>query len=198
MKSISYIRYSALRGLLGIVLGVFLLVNPEAGVRTLIRLLAAILLVGGLFALYFALRNNRQASASTLSNKANPDQGLQRLLYMTSLVFIIFALLLILFPGFFAGLTMFLTGIVLLLSSLTQVTGIIQFRKANPIGLPWYIYINPVIILILSIVIMLNPFDSAATLIIFAGIICLIYALTEIIQAIVQYRLIKKSKTPVS
>ncbi len=51
MKAISYIRYSALRGVLGIVLGVFLLVNPEAGVRTLVRLLAAILLVGDLFAL---------------------------------------------------------------------------------------------------------------------------------------------------
>ncbi|HBG53837.1 MAG TPA: hypothetical protein DDW70_06480 [Rikenellaceae bacterium] len=198
MKALSYIRYSALRGFLGIVLGVFLLAYPEAGVRTLVRLLAAILLVGGLFALYFAFRNNRQTNAQPISNRVNPDQGLQRLLYMTSLVFIVFALLLILFPGFFAGLTMFLIGIVLLLSSLTQITGIIQFRKANSIGLPWFIYINPVIIFILSVVIMLNPFDSASTLIIFAGVICLIYALTEIIQAIVQYRLIKKSNTPVS
>ena len=197
MKAISYVRYAALRGVLGIVLGVFLLANPEAGVRTLVRLLAAILLVGGLFALYFAFKKAPQNDTARTSRGPEPDKGLQRLLYMTSLVFIVFALLLLLFPAFFAGLTMFLTGIIILLSSLTQITGIIQFRKANPVGLPWYIYINPVIILILSLVIMLNPFDSAATLVIFAGIICLVYAVTEIVQAIVQYRLIRKSKTPV-
>lgn len=193
MKAISHIRYSVLRGLLGMALGVFLLINPEGSVSALIRLLAAILLIGGLFALYFAWKDSRQSPSSHPSGR-EPDKGLQRLLYMTAFIFMAFALFLLLFPRFFAGLAMFLTGIVLLLSSLTQITGIIQFRRTHAIGLPWYIYINPVIICILSVVILVNPFEAAMTLAIFTGIICLVYALTEIIQAIVEHRLIRKNK----
>jgi len=43
-------------------------------------------------------------------------------------------------------------------------------------------------------VILVNPFEAAMTLAIFTGVICLVYALTEIIQAIVEHRLIRKNK----
>jgi len=45
------------------------------------------------------------------------------------------------------------------------------------------------LVIILAVVILLNPFNTAVTLTLFAGIFFLIYALTEIIQCIVEYRL---------
>ena len=89
---------------------------------------------------------------------------------------------------------MFLAGIVLLVSSLTQIVGIIQFRRTHSIGLPWYVYINPLVIFILSIVILINPFRTAVTLAVFTGILFLAYAFTEILQAVVEYRLFKKKQ----
>ncbi|NLA16145.1 MAG: hypothetical protein GX877_06390 [Bacteroidales bacterium] len=186
MKPISHIRYSLIRSVPLLILGIFLLINPEGSISTLIRLLAAILLVGGLFSLYYAWSDGRNADL---------DKGLRGLLYMTALVFMVFAVLLLLFPNFFATLGMFLSGLILFLFSVTQITGVIRFRKAVPIGLPWYLYLNPVAMLILSVVIMIDPFQSAKILVVFTGIICLLYAITEGIQAIVSYRLFKRSNT---
>ncbi|HPQ55791.1 MAG TPA: DUF308 domain-containing protein [Bacteroidales bacterium] len=182
MKGISNIRYGILRSLLGIVLGLFLLMNPEGSVVTLVRIMAAIMLVGGLFSLYFAWKNEAQ------------DKGLQRMLYLSSVVFLIFALLLLFFPKFFTGLTMFIAGLILLLSGILQLTNIFHFRKINAGALPWYIYLNPVLVVILAVVILLNPFNTAVTLAVFTGIFFMVYALTEIIQGIVEYRLIRKNK----
>ena len=104
---------------------------------------------------------------------------------------LLFAVLLLLFPRFFTEVALFSTGIILLLFSVTQITAIIRFRKVIPIGLPWFIYLNPVAVFILSLIIMLNPFDTAKMLAVFAGIICLVYAVTEIVQAVTTYRLVK-------
>lgn len=177
MKGISNIRYGILRSLLGIVLGIFLLMNPEGSVVTLVRIMAAVMLTGGLFSLYFAWKNE------------TGDKGLQRMLYLSSLVFLIFAILLLIFPRFFTGLTMFIAGLILLLSGILQLAHIFHFRKSNEARLPWFIYLNPVLVIILAVVILLNPFNTAVTLTLFAGIFFLIYALTEIIQCIVEYRL---------
>ena len=177
MKGISNIRYGILRSLLGIILGLFLLMNPEGSVVTLVRIMAAVMLTGGLFSLYFAWKNE------------TGDKGLQRMLYLSSFVFLIFAILLLIFPRFFTGLTMFIAGLILLLSGILQLAHIFHFRKSNEARLPWFIYLNPVLVIILAVVILLNPFNTAVTLTLFAGIFFLIYALTEIIQCIVEYRL---------
>ncbi len=177
MKGISNIRYGILRSLLGIVLGLFLLINPEGSGVTLVRIMAAVMLTGGLFSLYFAWKNE------------TGDKGLQRMLYLSSFVFLIFAILLLIFPRFFTGLTMFLAGLILLISGILQLAHIFHFRKSNEARLPWFIYLNPVLVIILAVVILLNPFNTAVTLTIFAGVFFLIYALTEIIQCIVEYRL---------
>lgn len=186
MKAISHIRYSLLRSLPVLALGIFLLVKPEGSISTLTRLLGATLLIGGLFSLYYAWSDSRNA---------NVDKGLQRLLYLTALIFMIFAVLLLLYPGFFISLGMLLSGLILFLFSITQLIAVIRFRKAIPISLPWFLYVNPIAVLILGVVIMLNPFNSAKVLTAFTGSICLLYAVLEIVQAIVSYRLLKRSNT---
>ncbi|HOO43189.1 MAG TPA: DUF308 domain-containing protein, partial [Bacteroidales bacterium] len=102
---------------------------------------------------------------------------------------LIFAILLLIFPRFFTGLTMFIAGLILLLSGILQLAHIFHFRKSNEARLPWFIYLNPVLVIILAVVILLNPFNTAVTLTIFAGVFFLIYAVTEVIQCIVEYRL---------
>ena len=194
MKSDYFIRYSILRGIMGLILGFFLIIRPEGSVITLVRLLAAVLLVGGIFAFYFALQNKKSEEKKVNETAGNPDKGLQRLLFLTSFAFLTFGILLLLFPGSFTKFAMFLAGIVLLLSSLTQIVGIIQFRRTHSIGLPLYVYINPLVIFILSIVILINPFRTAVTLAVFTGILFLAYAFTEILQAVVEYRLFKKKQ----
>jgi hypothetical protein len=43
-------------------------------------------------------------------------------------------------------------------------------------------------------VILINPFRTAVTLAVFTGILFLAYAFTEILQAVVEYRLFKKQQ----
>ncbi|HOO43185.1 MAG TPA: DUF308 domain-containing protein, partial [Bacteroidales bacterium] len=76
MKSIANLRYGIIRSLLGIILGLFLLINPEGSMVTLVRIMAAIMLTGGLFSLYFAWKNESK------------DKGLQRMLFLSSAVFL--------------------------------------------------------------------------------------------------------------
>ncbi|HHV40389.1 MAG: DUF308 domain-containing protein [Bacteroidales bacterium] len=184
MKPVSHIRYSLVRSIPLLVLGIFLLIKPEGSVTTFIRLLAAVLLVGGLFALYYTWQDSRNDYV---------DKGLHRLLYLVAFMLLLFAILLLLFPRFFTEVALFSTGIILLLFAVTQITAIIRFRKIVPIGLPWFVYMNPVAVFIMSLIILLNPFETAKMLAVFAGIICLFYAVTEIVQSITTYILMKKA-----
>lgn len=177
----STIRFSYLRAVLGLALGALLLINPEGSVATLIQVVAIILLIGGLFSFYYATKSK--------------DKGLQRLLGLNGFVCAIFALLLLIFPTFFAGLGMIIVGIILILGAISQLGSLMQFRKIVASPLPWYLYLNPVLVLGLGILILFKPFSSAITLAIFAGCICVLYAILEIIQAIVEHR-VKKDQTP--
>ena len=56
MKSKSTVRNNIFRGLAGIVIGLFLLINPQDGLNTIVRILAFIILAGGLFSVYTGLR----------------------------------------------------------------------------------------------------------------------------------------------
>ena len=112
MKPISHIRYSLVRSIPLLVLGIFLLIKPDGSVTTFIRLLAAVLLIGGLFALYYTWQESRNEYT---------DKGLQRLLYLVAFMLLLFAVLLLLFPRFFTEVALFSTGIILLLF----------FRNAN-------------------------------------------------------------------
>ena len=154
MKPISHIRYSLVRSIPLLVLGIFLLIKPDGSVTTFIRLLAAVLLIGGLFALYYTWQESRNEYT---------DKGLQRLLYLVAFMLLLFAVLLLLFPGSLQKWLCF-----------PQESFCCFFRNANhsyhpfsqviPIGLPWFIYLNPVAVFILSLIIMLNPFDTAKML----------------------------------
>lgn len=189
----SSLRYSIFRSLLCLCLGLFLLISPEGSLTTFVRLIAIVFIFSALFSLYFAWKRGEEMESALQSPMQKQDRGLQRLLILNSFVCIIFALLLFVFPSFFTGLTMFLVAIILLLSAIFQFIGLIQFKKAVQHPVPWYLYLNPFFVVVLAIVIMFNPFTSALMLTIFSGIICIVYAVLEIIQVIYEYRISKKS-----
>lgn len=189
----STIRYGIYRALLGLALGVFLLINPENSLEVLVRLIAFIFIISGMFSLFFSWKRGREMERAKTLNKG--DSGLQRLLILNAFVNVIFAILLFVFPNFFTSLVWILVGLVLVLASVMQFVSLVQFRKAAATKLAWYLYAAPVFVFTLSIVILCNPFKTAVTLTIFSGIICIVYALFEIIQAICQWR-IHKNFTP--
>ncbi len=186
----SPIRYGIYRALLGLALGILLLIDPQNSLNVLVRLIAIIFLFSGLFSLYFSWKSGREAERDRRHDRA--DRGLQRLLLLNSFVNVIFAVVLFIFPAFFASLIWVLVGLILALASVMQFMALVQFRRSVANALPWYLYAAPVLVFVLSIVILSNPFETALTLTVFAGIICLLYAVLEIIQAICEGRLRKK------
>ncbi len=180
MKSKSTVRNNIFRGLAGIIIGLFLLINPQNGLNTIVSILAVIILTGGLFSLYTGLRPN--------------NTGTRRLLLMSGSILIVLGILMLVLPSVFSAMGMILIALLLILTSTLQIAGVFQFRKVYGKSLPWYSYANPLLVLVLAIVIIVNPFKSAVTLTVFTGIFCLVYAVTETVQAIVEYRIIKKSE----
>lgn len=180
MKSKSTVRNNIFRGLAGIVIGLFLLINPQDGLNTIVRILAFIILAGGLFSVYTGLRPH--------------DTGTKRLLLMSGSILIILGILMLVLPSVFSAMGMVLIALLLILTTTLQIAGVFQFRKVYGNTLPWYSYASPLLVLILAIVVILNPFRSAVTLTLFTGIFCLVYAVTETVQAVVEYRIIKKSE----
>jgi uncharacterized membrane protein HdeD (DUF308 family) len=111
---------------------------------------------------------------------------------MSGSILIILGILMLVLPSVFSAMGMVLIALLLILTTTLQIAGVFQFRKVYGNTLPWYSYASPLLVLILAIVIILNPFRSAVTLTLFTGIFCLVYAVTETVQAVVEYRIIKK------
>lgn len=96
---------------------------------------------------------------------------------------LILGILLLAFPAFFVSVIMYVLGIILILAGLNQVLTYSAIKK-NGLSVPGYYYIFPVIMLLSGVIILFNPFSTAATLFIYFGIIILFYGITEVIAAL--------------
>ena len=158
---------SVARGVLTLVLGVCLLIWPGFTSGLIVKLIAGFLLAIGVVTLVSAMM------AASRTKSAIPV-----LVALNVAVYLIFGLLVFLFPGFFLSLIAFLFGGVLLIAGLSQIIGLYQSSKYAPVG--GGMYIVPVVITICGIALFFSPRASTEMLtMIFGGAVAL-YGISEL------------------
>lgn len=158
--------YGYSRAVLATILGIVLIIWPGTAVRTIIIVIGAVLMLLGAVSLIFSKK---------------PEEGQNRsLLSLNGIASLVFGLILVIFPTFFAGIIMFLFGAILLIVGVSEVANLISVRRETKA--PASLFLGPVITTACGIVIFFNPFSTIEWLFIFFGISLLIYALTEFLS----------------
>ncbi len=162
------------RSVLAIVLGLVLVIWPDVALNYIVIFLGVILLVGGVVVI-----------TSYFASKRHDVEGMFPVgATVSSLV----GLLLILFPSFFVSVLMFILGVLLAVAAISEVSTLVKARKIG-FSIPLLSYVFPVIILIGGIIVMIDPFETAATVFILFGITAMVYGVTDLYN---QYTFLKK------
>lgn len=157
--------YGYYRAALALILGVILIIWPEEAVNIIISVIGAGVLIFGGVSMLFSMKLK--------------EAGEKPLITMNGLVSVVFGIVLILFPTFFAGIIMFLFGAILLLVGITECANLLSLRKLSSI--PLALFIGPVFTTLCGIFIFFNPFSSTKWLFIFFGATLLVYAISSLI-----------------
>lgn len=155
---------SLLRIIFSFVLGLVLVIWPDAAFSYLIITIGVLFLIPGLVGLTGYLLSKQQ------------ERGRFPLESVGS---ILFGVWLIVMPDFFANLLMYLLGFVLILGGINQIYSVFIARKWTHV--PFGFYILPALILLTGIVIVINPVEVRQTTFLIIGIATLLYAIAELI-----------------
>lgn len=157
-----------LRGVLAIILGVVLVMWPEAAIIYMIMLIGACFLLPGIYSIvgYF-LRNKENEVTSPMF----PLDGLGSLLLGAWLLIM---------PHFFVNILMYLLGAVLVLAGIQQIATLIRARKWSIV--PYGFYVLPSLILLVGILILVYPMDVMANTLTVFGVATLFYGVNELIN----------------
>lgn len=157
-----------LRGVLAIILGVVLVMWPEAAIIYMIMFIGACFLLPGIYSIvgYF-LRNKENEVTSPMF----PLDGLGSLLLGAWLLIM---------PHFFVNILMYLLGAVLVLAGIQQIATLIRARKWSIV--PYGFYVLPSLILLVGILILVYPMDVMANTLTVFGVATLFYGVNELIN----------------
>lgn len=163
IKSLFSPVYSITRAAVALVIGLAMIIWPALAVYTVFRVIGAALIVLGAASVALAIVNRTSSDA---------------LVMVSGVLDIIFGLLLVIYPGFFASLLMYFLGAVMLVFGVGQIVNLAMLRRTVPVGFYWFIL--PFAIAVLGIVMICNTFKAQQTLLIVFGIALVAYAVTEI------------------
>ena len=161
---------SVVRGILTLLFGGCLLIWPGFTAGLIVKLIAGVLVAIGVVTLLSAVK----AASQTKS-------VIPVLVALNVGVYLIFGLLVFLFPNFFLSLIAFLFGGVLLVAGLSQVIGLYQGSKFAPVG--GGMYIIPVAITICGIALFFSPRASTEMLTMIFGAAVVLYGVSELVAA---------------
>ena len=142
------------RAVLAILLGLALLIWPADALKYVVMLIGIVFLAIGIIAFIISSRNREEHQRSFA-----PLSGIGS---------VILGLLLVCLPSTFATVFMFLLGFILVVAAVGQFVTLAaarQFGRIAPVS-----FLFPVLILIVGIVILFDPFSSAESVFILFGI----------------------------
>lgn len=154
-----------IRGIFSIVMGILLVMYPGIASIYFVMAIGAMFFIPGIIALvsYFINRKN---------GFPFPIIGLGSLL---------FGLWLLIMPSFFVFILMYVLGAVLVLAGLNMIANLISARKYSKVVIGFFIV--PVLILLVGILVLINPFETAELPFIILGVSSIIYALSDMLNA---------------
>lgn len=175
-------NYSLVRILVALVIGLVLVLWPNAAASYIVITIGVAFLIPGIISLfgYFGRKN----SEPELSHRF-PIEGVGSFL---------FGLWLIIMPEFFADVLMFILGFILMIGGIQQLASLSMARRWMKV--PAGYYLVPSLILIAGIVALFNPTGARNTAFIIIGVSSLVYTLSELINWFKFSR--RRPKTPSS
>ena len=161
--------YGIVRAILALVLGVIMVVWPGTAIETVIRVIGAVLVVIGGISLALSYTEREEGHTNIMSFNGIFD--------------VVFGLLLIIFPAFFAGLSMYLFGAIMLVFGVGQIVNLISVRKKTHVDSVWFIM--PFIEAVCGVVVLfMRQWQGKPILYLVFGIALIIYAFTEVVISI--------------
>lgn len=164
MKSMNY---SLIRTICALVIGLVLVLWPDAAAQYIVITIGVLFLIPGFISLigYFG---------------AKPEPGMSHRFPIEGVGSFLFGLWLVVMPGFFADILMFILGFILILGGVQQIASLSVARRWMRV--PAGFYVIPVLILIAGIVALFNPTGARNTAFIIIGVSSLIYAVSELVN----------------
>ncbi len=163
--SMKKINYAFIRAICALVAGIVLVMFPSEAGNYFVITIGALFMVPSLIGLisYFAQRKEYPAFFP-----------------VDSIGGILFGLLLMLMPGFFANFLTFVLGFFLLIGGIQQLSTLIAARQWSKVPLVYYIV--PSLIFLAGIYAITNPNGTRSTAFIIIGITCIFYAVFELVN----------------
>lgn len=162
MKAVSS---AVVRGILTVLLGLALIIWPEEAIKYLVITIGILFILPGLFSIIAYFTHSREFSTARF-----PIEGAGSILL---------GIWLVAMPAFFVNILMYILGAFLLLASIQQFLTLFRARKYY--GVPWGFYVVPSLLLILGIIILLNPFETASVVFILFGGAIFVYGISELV-----------------
>ena len=167
-------NYAMMRCVSAIVVGVLLMVWPEAAILYLVIVVGLVFFLPSLFSLIGYYRKDRQ------SGMYFP---------IVSLGSLLFGLWLMVSPAFFVGILMYVLGAVLVFAGITQVVNLLGARSYATVSNGFYV--TPVLVLLAGIIVLVNPFAAATIPFVILGVSSTAYGISELINL---YKFRKKAE----
>lgn len=157
-----------LRGIFAVLLGIILVLWPEAAIIYIIMVIGAGFLLPGVFSIVnYLMRNKKDESVSPMF----PLDGLGSVLLGAWLLAM---------PEFFVDILMYILGVILLIAGLQQIITLISARKWKYVPMGYYVL--PSIIFLVGLLILIYPMAVIANTLVIFGIAILFYGVNEIIN----------------
>jgi uncharacterized membrane protein HdeD (DUF308 family) len=166
-----------IRGIFSIIVGGIIVAVPDLTMNMVMRGLGLLMVIDGIvaFIIDYSQRDKRTQNPWALMPRG-------------TLSAIIGAILLI-FPGFLVNIFVFVLGIILFMAGFSLLTTQLSSRK---FGVSWIMVMFSVVALVSGVVMITKPFESTQAILIFFGVIILLYGIAEIVWSFKLRKMLKE------
>ena len=161
-------KFSGLiRALTAIAIGVVMVLSKTNALELVVRMIAAFIIASGIVSAFVGYRN-----------KAN---GTMSLMGFNAVVDIILGVLLFMFPGFVAGLLIYLIAFILICLGLFQIASLFSANRVMKVGL--WSYVLPFLVLAAGIFLITKPAFVGEAIGVVAGACLIVYGVSELLSS---------------
>lgn len=156
-----------LRAVASILLGIVMIAMPGSSLEILVQVLAAILIASGLVSVVYGIVNRQNGGLS--------------LMVFNSVIDVLLGVLIFCFPDFVASFIIMVLGVLLLVLGLMQIFTLVSATSFVRMG--FWAFIFPVLCVCGGVLLVFKPFGIAQFITIVAGVVLLIYGISELIAS---------------
>lgn len=161
-------RFSGLiRALTAIAIGIVMVLSKTNALELVVRIIAAFIIASGIVSAFVGYRN-----------KANGTMGLMG---FNAVVDIILGVLLFMFPGFVAGLLIYLIAFILICFGFFQMVSLFSANRVMKVGL--LSYVLPFLVLAAGIFLITKPSFLGEAIGVVAGACLIVYGVSELLSS---------------